>query len=350
MVLSQEKPLVSICIPTYNCAKFLKDCLDSIVNQTYPNKEIIVCDNASTDNTEEIIKEYIEKHNIRYYRNARNIGAEANFSKCIQLAIGEYIAIFHSDDLYMVNMVQKQVQAFESNPSIGAVFAGANVINSHGKIIGESKLPIKLRNKRSYYFPEIFLSIMSNLNFLICPSAMVRSKIYKELASFDGDRFGTSADLDMWFRILERYPIAILNEKLMNYRTSDTHGSFQLRYLRTEQADFFKVMDYYLSIKVGNMDIPKNVLNEYEFLRSIDKIRCAVNYLIQDKLQDAKELLKKSFSVDIFWGAIGSIKKPKFLCYWGLSVILLSLIYLGLGGYLGKYLDWLLYQEVRLRE
>lgn len=343
----RDYPLVSICVPTYNSAKFLRKSLDSIVNQTYPNREIIVSDNASTDNTEEIIKEYVKKYNIKYYKNERNIGGEANFSKCIQLANGDYTAIYHSDDVYMPNIIQKQVQVFESNTSVGAVFTRAEFINIHDKIIGESKLPVELSDKRIYCFSEIFLSILSNLNFLICPSAMVRSKIYKELAPFNKDMFGTSADLDMWFRILERYSIAILDEKFINYRISNVHGSFKINYLRTEEADFFKVMDYYLSSKVGNIYIPRNVMYKYKFLKNIDKIRCAVNYLIQKRVGEAKVLLKKSFSAYVLLGAIKSIKKPKYIVYWILGMFLLCLIYLGLGKYLAKFLHYLLYIRKR---
>ncbi len=338
-----SNPLVSICIPTYNSAGFLEESLDSIVNQTYPNKEIIVSDNASTDNTEEIIKKYVEKYGIKYYKNERNIGAEANFSKCIQLSQGEYIAIFHSDDVYMPNMIQEQVQTFQDNLSIGAVFTRANLINTHNKIIGESKLPIKSRNKGVYRFPEIFLSILSNLNFLTCPSALVKSKIYKELIPFDENRFKSSADLDMWLRILERHPVVILDKKLMYYRISNRQGSFHINHLRTEKADFFKVMDYYLSDRVSKMNIPKYVLNKYEFLRSIDRIRCATNYIIQDRLQDAKKILKKSFSVDILRGAMGNIGKPKFIAYWIFGIFLLVSVHLGLGKYLRKSLYYLLY-------
>jgi hypothetical protein len=151
----------------------------------------------------------------------------------------------------------------------------------------------------------------------------------------------------MWLRILQICSIAILNEYLIEHRISNTQGSFQLRYLRTEQADFFKVMDCYLSVKIGNMNIPKNVLNKYEFLRSIDKIRCAINYLIKDRLQDAKDLLKKSFSIDIFRGAIGNIGKPKFLIYWILGLILLGLVDIGLGKYIRKSLYYLLYRRKR---
>ena len=347
MLLNQNNPLVSICIPTYNSAEYLRESLDSIVNQTYPNKEIIISDNASTDETEKIAKEYMEKHKVKYYRNEKNIGAEANFTRCVELANGEYIAVFHSDDLYLPDMVKKQVEAFQKSPTIGAVFTMASLINSKNEVIGKIKLPSKLKGKYVYDFPEIFFSVLENLNFLVCPSAMVRSKIYKELAPFNEKRFKTSTDLDMWLRILQICSIAILNEYLIEHRISNTQGSFQLRYLRTEQADFFKVMDCYLSVKIGNMNIPKNVLNKYEFLRSIDKIRCAINYLIKDRLQDAKDLLKKSFSIDIFRGAIGNIGKPKFLIYWILGLILLGLVDIGLGKYIRKSLYYLLYRRKR---
>ena len=340
-------PLVSICIPTYNNARFLRECLDSIVNQTYQNKEIIIVDNASTDETKKIVKEYVEKYKIKYYRNEKNIGGEANFTRCIELAQGEFIAIYHSDDIYLPNMVEKQVKVFQDNSTLGAVFTSANFINSYGKIIGESKFPIELISEKVYYFPEIFLSILSNLNFLSCPSAMVRGKIYKEVIPFNEKMFGTSADLDMWFRILGRFPIAIINEKLMNRRIYNTHGSFSYGYLRTEQADFYRVMDYYLANKVNNMDISRNVLNKYEFLRSIDRIRCATNYLIQGKEKYAKRLLKKSFSFYIFLGAISSFKKTKFLIYWISGLGLLVLIYIGLGKYIGGKLHWLLYKWKR---
>jgi len=336
--------LVSVCIPTYNSARHLRESLDSIVNQTYPNKEIIVSDNASTDGSEEIIKEYVEKYKIKYYRNEKNIGGEANFTRCIELAQGEYIAVFHSDDIYKPEMVEKQVQAFQNNPSIGAVFTMANRINNSGKIIGVDKIPLELRNNGIYHFPEIFFSIMRNDNFLLCPSAMVKCKIYKELAPFNEDKFNTSADLDIWLRILIKHPIAILDEKLMNRRFNDTQGSYATTYLRTEKADFFKVMDYYLSDKSIATEVPPHrTLSKYEFLKYRDKVRRAINYLIKKQPQEAKKLLEKSFSANIFFEAIANFNKPKYFFWWCIGIIISGLVHLGLGQYIGKSLHWLLY-------
>jgi glycosyltransferase involved in cell wall biosynthesis len=343
LAYQNRKPLVSVCIPTYNAEKTVVSTLQSILNQTYQNSEIIIVDNASTDNTLALLQQFKDPR-IKIYTNSKNIGGEKNWSRCIGLTSGEYIAIFHADDLYNPNMVEKQVQAFQDNPSIGAVFTMANHINDRGEVIGKHKLPVELKGKKFYHFAEIFISILRAGNFLMCPSAMVRSKIYKELAPFNDERFGTSADLDMWLRILERHPIAILDEKLMCYRISNAQGSYRFEYLRTEQADFFKVMDFYLSVKSGDIDIPNSALNKYELLRSDDNITRAANQLIKGQSEDARNLLKKSFSVKVFKAAINRIEKLKFMVF---GTMLLIFVYFGLGRYLGKGLHWLLYTRKR---
>jgi glycosyltransferase involved in cell wall biosynthesis len=337
--MSYNQPLVSICIPTYNAERTVMSTLQSILNQTYQNLEILVVDNASSDNTMSLLRQ-VNDPRLVVHRNERNIGAEANFSRCIELASGEYVAIFHADDLYLPNMVEKQVRALQDNPSVGAVFTMASLINDSDEIIGESILPAKLRGKRVHHFPEIFLSILENGNFLMCPSWMVRSKLYKELAPFDGERFATSADLDMWLRILGKGPIAVLDEKLMSYRISTTHGTYKFRFFHTEEADFFKVMDYHLSVKSGVLDIPRSVLNKYEFQRSLDKIIRAINHLNEGESAEARKLLRESVSIRAFGGAARSISRPRSVVFWLCSILLLGSGHLG--RYLAKILRWLM--------
>jgi len=337
--MSYNQPLVSICIPTYNAGKTVVSTLQSILNQTYHNLEILVVDNASSDNTMSLLRQ-VNDPRLVIHRHKRNIGVAANFSKCIQLATGEYIAIFHADDLYLPNMVEKQVRVFQDNPSVGAVFTMASLINDRDDIIGASKLPAELRGKRVFHYPEILSSILGNGNFLMCPSWMVRGKLYKELAPFDGERFGTSTDLDMWLRILEKGPIAVLDEKLMSYRISTTHGTYQFRFFHTEQADFFKVMDYHLSVKSGVLDIPRSVLNKYEFQRSLDKIIRAINHLNEGESPEAKRLLRESLSTRAFRGAMRSIGRPKAVAFWLCGILLLGSGHLR--RYLAKSLRWLM--------
>lgn len=342
---NNKQPLVSICIPTYNVEKTIAETLTSIINQTYKNLEIIISENASTDNTLTILNEFNDPR-IKIHITSKTILAEKNFGRCIELANGDYIAIFHADDLYNPYMVEKQVQAFHDDPSIGAVFTMADYIDIHGEIIGEHKLPFELKGNNVYSFLEILTSILRNGNFLMCPSAMVRSKIYKQLSIFDVERFGTSSDLDMWLRILKKHPIAILDEKLMRYRISNMQGGAIYNYLRLDEADFFKVIDFHLLAETcTNLKTLSSSLNTYEFQRFDDNIQRAVNYILKGQSQNAKKLLKESFSTNVFLVAMSHFKKPKLLAVLIFGLMLLSSTYFGLEWYLSKF-----YHKYRCRK
>src|SRR3990170_7727880 len=111
--VDNNKSLVSICIPTYNSARYLRQCLDSIASQTYKNVEVIISDNASTDDTVSIINEYMNKYGFKLNINPVNIGACANFNKLISLARGKYIAIYHADDVYEQTIVEESVRVLD---------------------------------------------------------------------------------------------------------------------------------------------------------------------------------------------------------------------------------------------
>ncbi|HMK54618.1 MAG TPA: glycosyltransferase [Methanobacteriaceae archaeon] len=332
-----ETPLVSVCIPTYNSQKTLIQTLESLLKQTYTNLEIVVVDNASTDNTSELLSDYIQNKDIKYYRNSKTIVAEENFDRCVELAQGEYTAIFHADDLYKPDMVEKQVQTFLENSEIGAVFTLADTINEDGKKIGELGLPADLPDKDVYNFCDIFTATLKNMNFLTCPSAMVKTDIYKESIPFDYKKFKTSSDVDMWLRILKKHPISIVKENLMCYRISKMQGYYQVRYLRTEKNDFSKVMDYHLS-KVDS--IPKDVLETYQSLENGFNIQFAANHLIKKEVEDAKSLLKKTVT---FRSIILSIKRRKSFILMLAGISMLMSIYLKVWKYYSKVLYWYLY-------
>lgn len=336
---NKKKPLVSICIPTYNAEKTVVSTVRSILNQTYQNLEILVVDNASTDDTLALLQQFRDPR-IEIYKNAKNIGAEKNWSKCIELANGEYIAIYHADDLYRPEMIGKQVHAFMNNEKIGAVFSMANYINIQSEVIGVHKFPANFKIKNAYYFIEIFNFILENQNFLLSPSAMVKSEIYKKLSPFNYEMFRTSADLDMWFRILKNYPIAILDEKLMDYRMSDTQGSFLYNCLRTDEEDYYRVMDFYLSREKDCLEISERAINKYELLRSANNITRAANFLMKSQLTEAKSLLKKNLNFRFFLASINNIEEPKYIICYILCIIMLISTYLKIDRYIAKIFLW----------
>lgn len=325
-----KEPLVSICIPIYNAQKTVRDTLNSILCQTYSNMEAIVIDNASQDNTRAILESFHDPR-MKVYRNTENIGAERNWSRCLEVARGKYIAIFHADDIYRPTMVEKQVRFMESNLDVGIVFTGAYQIDAQSRVIGEYSLPAGLLGKQIHYFNEVLVELLNGSNFFICPSAMVRGEIYRDLAPFRSNLFGTSADLDMWLRIIQRHPAGILSEKLMCYRISDSQGSNLYESLRTTEADFFKVMDYYLlHSKIEGLS--KDALSKYKLSKLYDKHNCIIKLLIKNQPKEAKTMMRNDFfSTEAFEYLVTKSVSKSFLFLYLSVISYYVLTFLGLG-------------------
>jgi glycosyltransferase involved in cell wall biosynthesis len=105
----QAQPLVSVIIPTYNREKLLKRAIDSVLNQTYKNIEIIVVDDDSTDNTYEVLRDYIERSKVKYIKHENNRGAQAARNTCIKAARGNWIAFLDSDDEWLPQRLEVEL-------------------------------------------------------------------------------------------------------------------------------------------------------------------------------------------------------------------------------------------------
>ena len=293
-------PLVSVCIPTYNSGATLGETLASVIGQSHPRLEILVVDNASTDNTIEVASRFDDPR-IRIHRNAENIGAEGNFNRCIELASGAYTAIYHADDLYTAQMVAEQVDFLERHPEAGGVLTEAVVIDGRGGEIGAISFPAKLGRKgdAGVNFPELLSALLRHSNFLICPSAMVRTAVYKnDIKGWRGELFGSSADLDIWLRIARRSRLGLLPAKLMKYRVSDAQYSARVRY-QTGRADFFRVMDHYLEQDDVRAIVTRIDLDNYNKLDRRDLVMRAANLFLIGDFTRVALLLNGFFKSDM---------------------------------------------------
>jgi len=132
MTYIKTLPKVSILIPTYNREKIIVETVESAVNQTYKNTEIIIVDNKSADNSFEIIKNIAKEHpNIRAYQNEENIGPVKNWHKCHDYATGEYVKILWSDDLITPDFIEKTLPYLIEHKDVGFVFTGTEFINDN---------------------------------------------------------------------------------------------------------------------------------------------------------------------------------------------------------------------------
>ena len=290
-------PLVCICIPAYNAEKTIATTLRSVLEQTYQHLVIQVVDNNSSDATVSIVQSFSDER-ITLHRNLVNIGGEGNFNRCIALASGKYTAIYHADDIYKPEMVAAQVAFLEQHPQACAVFTEALLVDEFDKHIGAIRQPINLvASGPLHHFPEVLKAVLEYSNFLVCPSLMARTSVYKEhIKSWRGELFGSSADLDVWLRMLQLGPVGILRQTSMRYRISRSQGSAKVR-LYTNRAAFFEVIDHYLAQPgVGSLLTATDLIN-YQRLESRDRIRRAVNALLQDQPAQAAALCPDIFTM-----------------------------------------------------
>ncbi len=144
-------PTVSIGMPIYNEADYLAETLDSLLCQTFYDFEIIISDNASTDDTSLICRKYAEKDKrIKYYREDKNIGEINNFNKVARLSKGKYFMWAAGHDLWNENYIQKCFSILESNPSVSVCFSFKNSINKDGNIIKIDETELDTQNQGQF--------------------------------------------------------------------------------------------------------------------------------------------------------------------------------------------------------
>ena len=186
-----EKKLVSIIMPTYNCAKFIGRTIESVINQTYENWELIIVDDCSKDNTEEVVKEYIEKDNrIKYYKFETNQGAAMARTESMKRAKGNYMAFLDSDDLWYKDKLEKQLKFMIDN-NYNFTCTAYEQIDEADNLIGKI---IKTKVKADY-----------NRILLDCPvgNSTVMYNV-DELGRFEVPNIRKRNDDALWLQIIKK--------------------------------------------------------------------------------------------------------------------------------------------------
>jgi len=209
---------VSIVLVTYNRASFLRKTLDSLMVQTYPHFELLICDDSSTDETERVCREYAEKdRRIIYVKNPGNLGMPGNLNSGLQKCKCEFVADLHDGDIYAPTLIEKWRDALIKHPQAGFVFNRYRHLASDGTCAWDTPA-----------FPEVLsgsefldLCFADNRGCPVWGTVMGRRSVYEHLGWFDG-RYRFWADIDMWFRIAESYPVAHVPELLIDLPARET--------------------------------------------------------------------------------------------------------------------------------
>ncbi|MDY6989583.1 MAG: glycosyltransferase family 2 protein [Thermodesulfobacteriota bacterium] len=172
-------PRVSIGLPVYNGEKYISEAIASLLKQTFPDFELIISDNASTDRTEEICRFFAERDpRIRYYHNETNFGAAWNFNRVYTLSSGEYFKWAAHDDLLDKTFLSKCVDVLENNSNVVLCHCMVRIINHSGRVMRDHK--DHLTNLDSPYPHKRFFSLMHILHWCFDIFGLMRSHALKE--------------------------------------------------------------------------------------------------------------------------------------------------------------------------
>jgi glycosyltransferase involved in cell wall biosynthesis len=214
-----EPPKVTIAIPTYNRAAFLTEALDSALAQTYQNIEVIVSDNASTDNTLQLLGNYNDDRLI-VIQQETNLGMVGNWNACLEKASGEIFILLSDDDFLEPTAIEKMANIFRYGTpeidlsKIGMVYCKSRIVDDEGGIIGYGKHGAEVESA-SLIVKQFF---RCNRSIYPC-SVMMRTSDIQSLGGYDGLQYPLAADANVWMAIAIKHGnVACIDEVLTNYR------------------------------------------------------------------------------------------------------------------------------------
>lgn len=194
--------MVSIIIPTYNYGKYLNETLKSIMDQSYNNWECIVIDDGSTDNTKEIVNNFILKDNRFKYIYQINKGVSHTRNVGIKEAKGEFIQFLDGDDLLQINKIKSQIEIFETNPGVDIVYNEVRFFDNENIDLLRASLK---GNKKDNWMPKLsakgneVISQLSSINFIVMNSPLLKRSVFGKVGYFD-ESMKALEDWDFWMR------------------------------------------------------------------------------------------------------------------------------------------------------
>ena len=213
-------PLVSIICLCYNHEKFVTEALNSVINQTYPNIELIIVDDCSNDNSSIEIKKWLLTYpKVAFIENVKNLGNTKSFNNAFTLSKGAFIIDLAADDILNPNAVELQLEAFRTSTyeNLGIVYGNVELIfedNSHFKYFFD----VDQNNKRIKRQPtgDIYLGLLSLQNNVCSVSSMVKRDVYEKLNGYDENLY--YEDFDFWIKAARLYTFDFIDEIIMKKR------------------------------------------------------------------------------------------------------------------------------------
>jgi glycosyltransferase involved in cell wall biosynthesis len=218
-----ESPLVSVCIPTYNYARLVARAVESALAQTHPNLEVLLIDDASTDDTAAVAERFADDKRFRFIRNERNVGLFANFNRCFELSAGEYVKILCADDWLHPRSVEDSVAILQAHPNAAMATSPSWLTDVDGRVTGLLGTPWR---KGPLVDGASAIAAHADWgNAAGMPSCvLLRRSAIDEVGGFEAE-FAPASDVHLWVKVLARHDLAFFPEPrcYLRIHTEHTH-------------------------------------------------------------------------------------------------------------------------------
>ncbi len=291
---------LTVAIPVYNGESFLSEAIQSILDQSFHDFELVIVDDRSTDKTPEIVRSFTDPR-VRFSRNEDRLGIPGNWNKCLSMAQGEFICIFHQDDVMLPGNLEQKVQLLSTDSSLGFVHSSA-------ELLVESSAPsppvdwIERSEKdfradgREYFFKLLFRG-----NIICAPTVIARKQLLVDLGGFD-DELSFTSDYEMWMKACVRYRVGFLSHPYIRYRWHAKNASHDFRFERGVEESLLaarRALSFYL--KESGRSAEEPLLREA--LAGIGRVKIWASGVAraEEDLQREKENFKKVIAEQRDW-------------------------------------------------
>lgn len=247
--------LVSVIVPCYNHAKYINECLNSIKNQTYKNIEIILIDDGSTDDSDMVIKKWIDNNPDCHisYLSQENHGVTKTLNKMINIAKGEYITLCASDDVLLENSVEIRLSYLQKHRNLKAVIGDANVIGTNSEFIEESAMKSLYSANYERLKTNIVVELVLNWS-VVGPTFLADKSLYEQVGLYDESL--QIEDKEFYLRLLSNNLLGFLPYNVAQYRIHSSNTS------RKNKAAKFNI---YYQVALSN-------IKHYESFNGVNKL------------------------------------------------------------------------------
>lgn len=280
---------VSVVITSYNYDKYIKDAIESILNQSYSDFELVIIDDCSTDNSVKIIKQF-EDERIKFIQNEENLGLKSSMQKAISYCSGEWIAFLESDDLWLSDTLEKRLACAEKYPQVGIIFNDVLEFGDEDWLLAVKNNFDRVRKILSKKtFPKnIFYDINVHNLILTFSSVMIKRELFENVS------FETPIDalLDWWLYIHIAYNTEAyyMKDKLTKWRQHKQSYIMRKKKSKFKMANIEAYLDVYKTKNLGVKFLPFLVFSIVQMLFSRAKF---YNIVLIRKIKDILHIKKR---------------------------------------------------------